>query len=720
MIHLIVYSFLPMFIKQQPDPFKFLSAFFACFLITELSCQAQIASDGTLPTKVTTPDRHHFTVTQGSQVGKNLFHSFRKFSVPAGGSVFFDYAPDVRYIFSRVTGKSISRINGLIQTPETSNADFFLINPNGIVFGPQAQLDVGGSFIASTADRINFADGTSFGVSTATTEPLLTVSVPIGLQFGSESGSILNQSQFRRDIAEYELGNQRVGLEVKSGNTLALVANNIEMNNRSTLFSLGGKITLGSVADNSFVSLTPDEAAGWSLGYEGTQEFRDIHFSQNSFISTFTAVNGGDVQLQGRQITTTQNSGVGIINLSPENAGGALNIIASESVELKNSDFTNATFAPGAPGDIFIQTKHLVVDSSFIDSNSNGASATGGNIVINATESLVAKNSGTITAKTYVIGQIGGNITINTGELYLDNSGFIEASSLYNSEPSQAGNISITARTVQLSRGSAIVATNDLGNGGNINLQVTDTLLLRNQSRITATSSGQESTGGNGGNITIDAGFVITTPLENNDITANALGGQGGVITINTRGIVGFTVRTLEDLRQALGTEVPEELDPQNLVTSDITAISQTDPNLAGQVTINISDVNPEQELTTLSTNVVDVSGLIAQGCAGATTAQTQSRFVITGRGGLPTAPDQALRSDAVIVDLVALEPETTKIAAKTIPVQLVSKSQQTAAVPATGWIIDGDQVTLTSPTTAIASTTSSPSLSGLAACHVP
>ncbi|MGV0024527.1 two-partner secretion domain-containing protein [Phormidesmis priestleyi] len=113
------------------------------------STQAQVIPDGTLNTIVTSPISGNFTITNGSSAGNNLFHSFRKFSIPTGGTTTFNLVNilDVSTVFNRVTGSNVFNIGGLIKTINSNNpVSLFLINPNDIVFGQNARLDIGGSF----------------------------------------------------------------------------------------------------------------------------------------------------------------------------------------------------------------------------------------------------------------------------------------------------------------------------------------------------------------------------------------------------------------------------------------------------------------------------------------------------------------------------------------------------------------------------------------------
>ena len=144
----------------------------------------------------------------GANRGENLFHSFSELNVNDLQRVYFANPQGIQRIFSRVTGNNISNINGVLGV--LGNANLFILNPNGIIFGPNASLDVNGSFVATTADRIVFGNQFSFSASNPqNVPPLLTVNVPLGLQYGRNSGRTTN------------FANQGVGLQVPTDQTIA-------------------------------------------------------------------------------------------------------------------------------------------------------------------------------------------------------------------------------------------------------------------------------------------------------------------------------------------------------------------------------------------------------------------------------------------------------------------------------------------------------------------
>jgi filamentous hemagglutinin family protein len=138
----------------------------------------------------------------GAIRGSSLFHSFQEFNVGEGRGVYFANPAGIETILSRVTGTNRSDIFGRLGV--LGNADLFLLNPNGIVFGPNATLDIRGSFVATTADRFTFPGGETFSASDPQAAPLLSVNVTPGLQYGRlsrasgealapEAGTIVNQ-----------------------------------------------------------------------------------------------------------------------------------------------------------------------------------------------------------------------------------------------------------------------------------------------------------------------------------------------------------------------------------------------------------------------------------------------------------------------------------------------------------------------------------------------
>ncbi len=820
---------------------------------------AQITPDTTLPINSSvTLQGNTSIITGGTAAGGNLFHSFEQFSVSTGNTAYFNNALDIQNIISRVTGSSTSNIDGSIQANGTAN--LFLLNPNGIIFGPNASLDTGGSFLASTTSSLIFADGTQFSPTAPQTTPLLTVSVPIGLQFGATPGRILNQSQASPGGATNSIGFP-VGLQVQTGKTLALVGGDLELEG-GNLTAAGGRIELGSVAGNSLVSLNPANQ-GWVLRYEGAQNFRNIQLTQRtvdgskipSFVDA-SGAGGGDIQVQGRRVMLTDGSQILTTTLGAQ-PGGTLRVIASESVELIDpgtflrtqtngagdaaaltittgrlivqdsaqiitstlgkgsggpltvnasesveligtlpngfySGLVSATAAAGNAGDIKIETGSLLINGASISTESAGiflqptlATGQGGNLTVNASESVKLINNGFIATTTQGSGD-AGNLTLNTGmllaqegaqvsastvgegkggiltvnasdsvELSGENSGLFSATvdagdagnlriatreliirdgaevTVSSKGTGDAGNLTVTARSIRLDNQGVLLAEAASGEGGNITLQAGD-VRLRRESNI-STTAGTQGNPGAGGQITINTDTLVG--LENSDITANAFEGKGGTINITAQGIFGLVQRDLEDLKTLLGSDGPnnpDSLNPQRLPSSDITAISQTDPSLRGQVIINRPDVDPSQGLVNLPEEVVDVTGLVAQGCSadGGKADRGASEFTVTGRGGLPPTPRETLSSDTILEDwgtptLTSAQPLRPRQHDATenrsgSPAVSTHPTRPTPAplVEATGWVIGakGEVIlTATAPTTTPHSPWRPP-----ATCHAP
>ena len=355
--------------------------------------QAQISADGTLSTTVINNDGLNFSITDGNQSGTNLFHSFSSFSLPTEGSAIFNNALEIQTIFSRVTGNSISNIDGLLQA--NGRANLFLLNPNGIVFGPNARLNLGGSFIGSSGDRILFADGTEFS-ATSPNSPTLTVNIPIGLQFRENPGTIINQSQAVNN------NDRIVGLQVTQGNTLALLGGDVIFDG-GFLSNNSGRIELGSVADNSLVNITSTNP-GYIFGYEAVENFRDIQLFREAFVNS--SGNNSNIQVRGRQIELRDGAQILMATQGSETVG-TMTVIASELIEIA-----------GEGGNIAVQMRDVQLRNNSILSTTAGTEqgqGNGGNINID-TQTLVGIENSDITANAF--SGRGGGIDITSQGIF--------------------------------------------------------------------------------------------------------------------------------------------------------------------------------------------------------------------------------------------------------------------------------------------------------------
>ena len=233
----------------------FSSVIFGCLI--PLTVEAQVTPDGTTSTTVN-QDGNNFIIEQGDRINDNLFHSFDEFSVPTLGSAAFNNAGDIANIFSRVTGSNISSIDGLISANGAAN--LFLINPNGIIFGENASLNLGGSFFASTADSLLFEGDAEFSAVNPQAAPLLEVSIPIGLNFRDNPAPI-NIEQQPPGSADFPDLNPDVtfddnlfGLRVPDGKTFALAGGDITADGGG-IVAVSGRIELGAVGESGTVGI---------------------------------------------------------------------------------------------------------------------------------------------------------------------------------------------------------------------------------------------------------------------------------------------------------------------------------------------------------------------------------------------------------------------------------------------------------------------------------
>ena len=272
-----------------------------------------------------------------------------------------------------------------------------------------------------------------------------------------------------------------------------------------------------------------------------------------------------------------------------------------------------------------------------------------------------------------------GGIEVTTTNLDLTSGARIEANTLGRGD---SGVVRVNSKTIAIDTGEieglpsgifSQVKPDAVGNSGGVEVTTTD-LTLTNGGRIASNTRGIGNAGGvdiisaeafdnaNGGNLNIDARFIIASPLENNDIIASAAEGRGGEILVEAVLLFGIEERPLSN--------------PRSNSTNDISASSNF--GLDGTVEIDTLEVNPNRDLLQLPERAIATRIVLACDSSG---DRQQSEFVIKGSGGLPPNPEAPLDSDVLAVDWISRQPGQN--------LKIGSSDPATTIVEARGWMVN-------------------------------
>ena len=611
--------------------------------------EAQIVPDESLPTSVEQL-LETMKINGEERAGKNLFHSFKEFSIPEGMEAVFENATDIENIFTRITGESISNIEGVLRTQ--GDANFFLINPNGIVFGENAKIDVGGSFVGTTANSIQFEGGTEFAASDSATESVITIERPIGLGFGSnpgaiqvngKGGSINRSSDIISQSAPFNRDSDTTGLSVKSGNTLALVGGNLSIKGGSLAANIG-RIELGSV--NSGEVNLDSTSDGWTLDAQTTSSFGNIELSENSSVDVSgsekgsISLVGGNISLEDGSVLLGQSTSNISSGLFKINASGSL-IISGVAEDKTPSGIVTETLNDGKAADILVSAQELQLkDSGAILSSTFGSGDTG-SLTINV-QNLAQLSRDfqkspetlptSITTNSFATGD-AGDILLSVNRFFASNGSRVLSTTLSSGD---TGSVSVNANSIEIDGtteadtlfGFIGSSTLNSGNSGNVNIS-TSSLRLFNGAAVSSDSIAN----GTAGNVTIDASESVeingsdpntnteskvtsAVNVEENETVRGFLGissvpnGDAGTVAINTPLLNVNEGGEISVRNQGTGDGGTLTINADNLnlkQTGDITAA--TSSGTGGNININTDSLQLDENSSITATAENDGNG---------------------------------------------------------------------------------------------------------------
>jgi filamentous hemagglutinin family protein len=476
----------------------------------------QVKSDNELPTPTLVNQLGSLAeIRGGTEAGSNLFHSFDTFSLIDGDiAQFFNDNSSIKNVIGRVTSLSPSKIDGIIKVGGSSPTfNLFLLNSNGIIFGPHSSLDLKGSFVATTANAIQFGNQGTFNTSIKNDPSTLKI---------NPSAFLFNQ--IRPPSIKYQSNNQSVtGLTVPNDQSLILLGGDVDLN--------GGKLT------------APDGRV--ELG--GLQEPGIITLDMNGGILRLSfpdKVARTDIFLNGQSDVNVMGTGVGSIALN------AQNITISEFSQLLSGIQSGQQAGNSKLGDIVLDASGLVtLNESFIISvTERFGMGDSGSISINAD---ALSMSGTSAVGTFSFGKgNAGDIILNIRNgvsLTGSDQRFtttIGSGVRFDGE-GNSGNITIRSGWLSLSDGAIIRSTVEgRGDTGNISIYADNSVSVENNSQYFTTqirTAVEAGAIGNGGNIDIRARSLFLT--GGGQLSAAVLGpnqglpggqGRGGNISVNT------------------------------------------------------------------------------------------------------------------------------------------------------------------------------------------
>ncbi len=468
---------------------KMTKLLFYCVLFVNNSAYAEITTDGTTGAIQHLSGQMTIPQSLGTTAGNNLFHSFQTFNINTSESATFTGDAALKNVISRVTGGQVSNIDGLLKS-NVGNANFYFINPAGVTFGANAQVDVPAAFHLSSANAVRFSNGDSFS-SSLSGASTLSVADPVGFGFlNNQVGDIQIQDSL---------------LKFKEGSSVSLSAANLSIDN-SWLEIPAGTLQVNAVGDTASEILLETPA---STAFSGS-----IQMSTNSLLKV-SGSKAGLLILRAGDVGLSQSS------LLADNRGDTANTISGI--------------------DILAKTINLVGDKTRV-SSSAFAKGNAGEITIKS-DDLTLRYGSAIRSDAHNSGH-AGDIHIDTHSLTVNGQTMTTGifSEVFNNPQhlaTQAANICINSDNILLQQAGVIkTSTQTQTNAGDISLHATQKISIDGQVEpLTGVfSDAQGKSQGNSGNISLTANELwIENSGQVNTNTASL--GQAGNIDVVTKNV---------------------------------------------------------------------------------------------------------------------------------------------------------------------------------------
>jgi filamentous hemagglutinin family protein len=520
---------------------------------------------------------------QGAVRGGNVFHSFRVFNVLGGESATFTGADGIRNVISRVTGGT-SDITGLkasiIDGPLSvaiPGANFFFINPNGVIIGANGFINASGSVYISTADALRLGDGGVFYADPAR-DSVLTTADPVAFGFLSASPAPIT-------LDGPWLGSPYAPAPVPPGKTFALIGGDITIQagiyggaaivaqgatvSLASVASAGDAVLLGSgaidvsgfatlghvlISGGSFIDVGD---AGDAFGFFGNGASGSIYIRAGQLTlapagllaQTFGDADGGviDIAVRGDMVAGTDPES-GIVSAILTGSYGGLGRGAGVTLDVggkltiaDGSFLSSESYGPGAAGDIHIRAGAIEIRGQgpgvFTGiSADNHDTAPGPSLSIKTDSSLDLLNGGFAGTRNFGPGT-GGALTIDADSIRATGAidpatgvGGVTLSLSTETVGGKAGDMTIRTRTLDLADGARISSsTGGSGDAGALNIQASERVDIDGGLSGIFTATSADATGHAG---TLD----VATPVLNirgGVIDSSTVGdGNAGVVTV--------------------------------------------------------------------------------------------------------------------------------------------------------------------------------------------